>query len=361
MEEVLFLALVFWAICSILQMSFWSITLAPLFYSKQKNAPPNEGVSVVICAKNAGIALLQNAPYWLKQQYPIWEIIIVDDHSTDNTAEVLKTLQPEKRVQIFSLNPSKEINGKKQAQAFGISKAKHPWILVTDADCKPLSNQWIQTMMEARQSKDQMVLGVGLIEGSTGLLNRFIRYESCITAIQYLTAAHWKIPYMGVGRNLLFSKSLYNQTQKKGFHLPYGDDDLFVNAVLRSSISYCLQKEGFTISPAKESWQSYYSQKTRHVSTGKYYRFIHKILLASWAFSHFFFWLGIAVLAASFPVWVLLISFLRLGVGYFIFNYWSFRLCNRDLRNWFIPLDFAFILYYIFLSPFIFWQNKANW
>ena len=354
-------ALLAWYIVVLLNTFFWLLSW-PASKENKASHLKAEGVSVVICSRNAAHQLPEQIPYWLNQEYPIWELIILDDHSSDGSWDILQKWGQNPRVRIYSMSEEGILPGKKYAQRFGVSKARFSWILVTDADCKPASSSWIQRMMQARKKDTPVVLGVGLLEKAPGLLNRFIRYELVHTAVQYLTATYWNIPYMGVGRNMLFERQLFQKTEKRsGDHLPYGDDDLFINAISSYPMSYCLHPEGFTLSPAKDSLSAYLDQKKRHLSTGKYYRVFHQLLLGGWALVHFIFWLGLFTLLPFYPIPILLIGIVRFALCIFALSPWTRVLSQGDILPWFPLLDLFFLCIYLRGFWFIFWRDKGGW
>jgi poly-beta-1,6-N-acetyl-D-glucosamine synthase len=128
-----------------------------------------------------------------------------------------------------------------------------------------------------------IVLGIGQYNSRPGLLNLLVRYETFMIALQYLGFALAGIPYMGVGRNLAYRKSLF--MREKGFishyRIPSGDDDLFVNrAAPKTTINIRIHPEAHTFSRPVNSFSRYIIQKRRHLSTAKYYKPKHKSLLA---------------------------------------------------------------------------------
>ncbi|MEM1218032.1 MAG: glycosyltransferase [Bacteroidota bacterium] len=361
MSPLLEYGLLIWYLVVFLNALAWLLTW-PAGQKKVATTKSEEGVSVVVCARNAGHLLSDQIPQLLRQEYPHWELIILDDHSTDNSWSILQEWQVNPRISTYSMGTEKIRPGKKYAQQFGIAKAQYNWILVTDADCHPASNHWIQCMMQARGPETLLVLGVGLLQRRPGLLNRFIRYEMTHTAIQYLSAAYWKTPYMGVGRNLLFNRHLFESTKHRaGDHLPYGDDDLFVNAASSHATGYCIDPAGFTFSPAKKTLSAYLDQKKRHLSTGKYYHFLHQILLGSWAVLHFLYWLGLFVLCPFYPAEVVVVGTLRMALCMVVFARWTSALVQPDLRWWFPLLDLFFLSIYGWGFRFIFWRDKSGW
>ncbi len=205
------------------------------------------------------------------------EILVVNDNSLDETHYLLEALQQDfPQLQVVELKQeAKLIPGKKFPLSIGIKSAKHDILLMTDADCIPASEFWIQKMEGGFQEGTEIVLGYGAYHKRKGWLNKIIRFETFHTAIQYLSYALAGIPYMGVGRNLAYRKEVF--FRHKGFsahnHIPSGDDDLFINRVAnRDNTALVLDKEAFTLSIPKKKWGDWWKQKQRHFSTAKYYK-----------------------------------------------------------------------------------------
>ncbi len=241
-------------------------------------------VSVVIAARNEAENIEKNLPLILEQDYPEYEVIVVNDCSTDESSEVLGTLMqqyPHLRVTSIDEN-GKFTQGKKLALTVGIKSAKNEWIVFTDADCKPASNLWLKRMKQQFTDEHSIVLGYGGYEPKSTILNNLIRFDTFFIALQYFGFAKAGIPYMGVGRNLAYKKSLF--FQQKGFasHLKLisGDDDLFINqAATKNNTGLTIHKESKTISIPKFRWITWIKQKKRHLTTGKYYKFFPKFLI----------------------------------------------------------------------------------
>lgn len=176
----------------------------------------------------------------------------------------------------------------------GIKAAKHDIVLLTDADCRPASKNWIRHMAAPfMQQRVQIVLGASLYTSMRGILNALIRFETLYTLLLYVTAARIGIPYMGVGRNLAYRRSFF--LQNKGFNIHQrllgGDDDLLVNRLARATnTKVCLHPEALTWSIPKRTWREWIRQKRRHLSVGKYYRVGHRLMLVWLWLSHVVYW-----------------------------------------------------------------------
>ncbi|MCB0495375.1 MAG: glycosyltransferase [Cyclobacteriaceae bacterium] len=243
------------------------------------------GISIVIAANNELENLKHNLPKVLSQEYSTYEVIVVDDRSSDESYEFLLELAKQhKNLKVLTVTDLPDhLNGKKYAITLGIKTAKFDQILLTDADCYPESKNWIGTFANAWGEKISFVVGFSQYKQRPGLLNYFIRFETLVTGIQYLASAALNKPYMGVGRNLSYSKTMF--LSKKGFHgyqnLVGGDDDLFVNKhAIGANTQLVIGADALITSYPKTSWSTYFLQKTRHLSVGKHYTAKSKLILS---------------------------------------------------------------------------------
>jgi len=281
-ELIRILVAVYFAAVFIQLVYYWVIFGRFAFYRDKKSVKGNlEPVSVVISAKNEFPNLKKNLPLILTQDYHEYEVVVVNDASDDETIFLLEDLQREYS-HLKVVNITQDLNffkGKKFPLALGIKSAKHENLLLTDADCSPAGSEWIGKMADNFTNEKEIILGYGKYYEEPGILNKIIRFETAFTAIQYLSFALSGMPYMGVGRNLAYKKTLF--LKNKGFISHYnvssGDDDLFVNRVAnRRNTGIEVIKESFTLSPPKRSFKTWWKQKRRHISAGKYYKFKHK-------------------------------------------------------------------------------------
>jgi glycosyltransferase involved in cell wall biosynthesis len=241
-------------------------------------------ISVIICAKNELDNLKRYLPAILNQDYSTFEIVVVIDHCADGSFEYLERIAKTNSIlKVFSFDEKKISGGKKEALAFGISKASHEQLLLTDADCYPRSNQWIKHMVSGFKDETQLVLGIGLYESNNNkLLSKVIQWDTLMVAVQYLSYSLRKRTYMSVGRNVAYTKSLFTQVNGFDSHLDIssGDDDLFVKeAQLQTNTSIIIERDSQTISLPNKSWSSYINQKSRHFSTSTRYDMTTLILL----------------------------------------------------------------------------------
>lgn len=271
--------------CAAIQLFYYFFFyLAVYQYKPSAFLAAKQPVSVIICARDEAENLMKFLPAVLEQDYPEFEVIVVNDCSEDNSYEILGKYQiqyPHLKISTINKDP-KFAHNKKFAQFIGIKAAKNDILLFTDADCKPESDKWLEGMTSHFEDKVTFVLGYGSYNSVKGLLNKYIRYDSITIAMQYLGMAIRGIPYMGVGRNLAYRRSLF--FENKGFgshnHIASGDDDLFVNANA-SAKNTCVEIRigTHTKSVPSSGLNDWIKQKKRHLTTAPYYKFRDKILL----------------------------------------------------------------------------------
>lgn len=264
------------------------------------SAPP--GVTIIVCARNEYENLIELLPLLNAQTYPTFEVLVMDDRSTDGTGTYLENdIAHLPHVRFIRIdNEHRHVTPKKYALTIALKKAMYPTVLLTDADCRPASPNWLTGMVNPlTNARKDIVLGFSPYEYRPGLLNLLIRSETLFTAVQYLSLALTGWPYMGVGRNLAYRTSTF--FANKGFYTHKnvlgGDDDLFINEVATGrNTAICVDPATFTWSKPKETWDDWRIQKRRHLNVGKYYRPGHKLRLGLLNGSHVLTWvLGLVV------------------------------------------------------------------
>ena len=296
-------------------------------------------VSVIICAKNEAENLKNFLPSIISQDYPNFEIVLINDASSDDTLDVMETFANENaNIKIVDVKNIEAFWGnKKYALTLGIKASKHEHLLFTDADCKPVSKYWIQEMCSQFNDEKSIVLGYGAYSKiKKSFLNKIIRFETLVTALQYFSFAKIGLPYMGVGRNLAYAKSEFFKANGFINHIKIrsGDDDLFINQVAtKKNTAISFSKKSFTISKPKTKFKDWITQKRRHISTAKYYKLHHKILLTLIYCTQLLFWiLAIILFAFTFNWEIVLGIFLtRIIIQFIVFGKTSKKLGENDL------------------------------
>jgi glycosyltransferase involved in cell wall biosynthesis len=340
-------------------------------FSRRQSARPrseNPPVSIVVCAHDELHNLRELIPVLLSQNYPTFEVIVVNDRSNDDTFDwLLSEAKKDHRLRMVHVNRLPEhVTGKKYALTLGIRAATFDWILLTDADCRPASDNWIQEMSSHYNSSTQFVLGFSPYFKSPGFLNLFIRFEAILTAIQYLALALLKAPYMGVGRNLSYRKSFF--MENKGFnnllHVEGGDDDLYVSRhALGSNTEVCMGANSLVRSVPKLTWREFFHQKIRHLSVGKRYAFKFRVILGLFMISWLLTWFTAIPLFfhPELVLWTAGLFAFRWIMLVFVFQDASKRL-GEKFEVWTVPiLDFVFSIYYISTGVSALLTKKVRW
>lgn len=283
----------------VLFLVMWVIQLYYFFFyflrvaaSKTDKEPVDRTtpVSIVISARNEEKNLMEHIPAIMDQDHRQFEVVVVNDSSWDDTEAILKALHVRfPNMHIIQLDEEKQnMQGKKFALTLGIKAAKHEHILLTDADCVPLSNDWISRMVASVKDKNQLVLGFSGYKKHTGWLNKIIRFDTMMIGLHYLGFAKAGNPYMGVGRNMGYTKDLFFSVGgfKSHYSLSSGDDDLFVNQVAnKKNTAVVIAPASQTLSEPKKNWKDWLMQKRRHLITAPLYKPQHKNALALWPIS----------------------------------------------------------------------------
>jgi len=365
--EILFY---FFVIVAAVQIFYYSCFFSRIAFYKKKSKDQSQQhpVSVVICARDEDENLARNLPGVLVQHYPSSsEVVVVNDNSVDDSKYILQELKKTfKSLNVVELTQeAKLIAGKKYPLSVGIREAKHEVLLLTDADCVPASEYWIQKMQDGYDNGIEIVLGYGAYHKRKGLLNKLIRFETFHTALQYLSYALAGLPYMGVGRNLSYKKDLF--IRNKGFssinHIPSGDDDLFINKVANSqNTTVIIDPDAITRSIPKTTWAGWLKQKSRHYTTAKYYKPKHKLLLGLYFITQFIYY-PLFVATILFYDWrfVLSVFGLRLLIQAFILYRAMKKMGEADMWPWFIILDMWMFFYYIIFAPALWKRPGRNW
>jgi len=339
------------------------------FYSLRKAPEPalsERPVSIVVCARNEADNLKRLLPSLAIQDYAEAELILVDDGSDDETLPVMRSFRKDCERQNFRIEilaiPKGSSAGKKKALAAGIRRACYERILLTDADCRCISANWVREMMRPYETGYKIVLGYGAYERIKGsFMNKLIRMETLLTALQYFSYALAGIAYMGVGRNLSYEKEVFESTGGFKDHedLLSGDDDLFVSRAARSArTGICDHPDSFTVSLPPENFSAWIRQKRRHITTSHRYSTLHQVLLSTFYLSQLSFYvLGIWLIATgAISTGILILILIRFVVWYMATGVAAVRLREKDL----LALAPIYEISIIFIQSYLFLRNSLE-
>lgn len=336
---------------------------------KDEVNPVINPVSVILCARNEQKNLAENLPFILEQQYPDFEVVVVNDCSADDSYLVLRELSAKyKHLKVVSINEHERFkHGKKFAVTLGIKAASNECLIFTDADCRPSTNLWLKRMQQNfSDERTEIILGYSPYQRLSGFVNMLIRFETFYTALNYFAYALQGVPYMGVGRNMAYKKTLF--FSGKGFaahmHIPSGDDDLFVNQNATSDNTVIeIHPESHVWSEPKKTFSEYLTQKLRHMGAGKAYKKAHQKMLTLQAASGISFYLLLICLIVLQAQWYLILAayLIRILSLFLVYRPVFKKLRCPDLMWWLPVFDFIYYFYILALSIISSFKKKVKW
>lgn len=347
----------------LLQLLYYTLLFFRFSFHKPKPLLPLDGlpISIVISAKDEAHNLIKTLPLIAGQNYPNFEVVVVNDNSTDDTEFVIKDcINRFPNIRLVNLNSSvTNIHGKKFPLSIGIKAAAYENILLTDADCIPTSDQWLMKMARHYTGKKQMVIGYSTFHKKVGLLNGMIHYDILHSAIQYFSYYLAKMPFMGVGRNLSYTKSLFfdNKGFTSQYHLPYGDDVLFVNKVADYKICAIeYSPDAQTITRPKSHIKSWVTIKSYRNKAMKLFKPKHRFLLSVYnilmPLVYIFFGLSL-YLSLHQPIYLIIVCslmFVKYVVQYLVFGLSAKKLNEKGITPFILFYDIIFSI----INPIIF-------
>lgn len=337
----------------VIQFFYYIVVFGKFSFGKPQIATPKRiPISVIVCAKNEEENVKNFIPLLAEQNYPDFEIVLIDDASSDDTLEIFEAFEKQySNVKLVKVENNEAFWGnKKFALTLGIKAAKHEYLLFTDADCYPASKDWITTMSSQFTIHKTIVLGYGAYEKiANSFFNKIIRFETLLTATQYFGWAKIGKPYMGVGRNLAYKREEFFKVNGFIDHMKIrsGDDDLFINQAANSkNTAICFLPESFTYSKPKTSFKDWFSQKRRHVSTAGHYKMFDKNQLGLFYVSQILFFILFIVLLAFQYQWIAVTSIIafRYLFAWSALGFAAGKLKEKDVMYWFPFIEIVLII-----------------
>ncbi|MEO5776191.1 MAG: glycosyltransferase [Flavobacterium sp.] len=336
----------------VVQFLYYIVIFGKFSFAKpQSGTPKRIPISVIVCAKNEEENVKKLIPLLLEQNYPQFEIVLIDDASGDNTLEIFEEFEKlHSNIKLVKVENNEAFWGnKKYALTLGIKAAKNEYLLFTDADCMPASKDWIANMSSQFTAEKTIVLGYGAYDKIGGsFLNKIIRFETLLTATQYFSWAKLGKPYMGIGRNLAYKRDEFFKVRGFMDHMKIrsGDDDLFINqAAEKKNTTVCYLPDSFTYSKPKTSFKDWFTQKRRHVSTAKHYKMFDQNQLVIFYVSQLLFLLLPIILLAFQYQWIIVLSIIsfRYIFAWITMGFAAGKLKEKDVMYWFPIIEIVLV------------------
>lgn len=274
-------------------MTIIILSAANLLIAKQINyddsyklSEPFESLSLIIAARNEEKNILSLLDILKQQNYDLKkvEIIVVDDHSEDNTLEMINQFD-HGSLNIKPIKNDTNQQGKKYSLNIGIEKASNEFIIITDADCRPESN-WLSDISCKLKNGNDLVFGTAPLKMKASGFSRYACFDNFRSQLLVFAAAKLGFPYSAAARSLAFRKSKFHSVGgfASHFQIKSGDDDLLLQSFKRNNykIDALMTDESKVFSDAEKSLGRFLNQRSRHVSTSKFYDLQSQLFLTVW-------------------------------------------------------------------------------
>ena len=292
-----------------------------LHSKKEKKETDTPTLSVIIVAKDAASDLQKNLPAILEQDYPEFEVIVIYEQSADDNCEDVLKLLKEKFPHLhhsFIPDSARYISHKKLGITMGIKASHYDWLVFTEPNCRPESNQWLRKMARNFTSDTDIVLGYSNYEKTKGCFNRKITFDTMLNSMRQLGRAIGGHPYTGCGRNLAYRKSLYYN--QKGFashlNLQRGEDDLFVNRTAnKRNTRIETSPESIVRITAPHFKKNWAEDKLSYNMTSHYFKGISRYVMGFETCSRLLFFLAI-IACLVYGIWIQ--DWITVGIASFL-------------------------------------------
>ncbi|RZJ73425.1 MAG: glycosyltransferase [Flavobacterium sp.] len=337
---------------TLLQIAYYIGLFGKFSFAKLKAANPKKiPVSVIVCAKNEAERMRHLVPLLINQNYPDFEIVLIDDASSDETLDIFEAFEKEHaNIRLVKVENNEAFWGnKKFALTLGIKAAKKEYLLFTDANCYPATADWIAQMSSQFTLSKTIVLGYGAYEKiKNSFLNKIIRFDAMLAAIQYFSWAKAGRPFSGEGRNLAYKKEEFFKVNGYIDHMNIrtGEDALFLNqAATKKNTTICFSPESFTVCEPVKSFKEWFGEKRKDVFTASFFRPADTFQLRLFYFSQLaFLLLWILLLALQFN-WMIVVPVIvvRYATSWITLGYSAAKLGEKDVMYWYPFIEIILI------------------
>lgn len=354
----------------VVQLLYYLIIFGKFAFAQaQEITPKRVPVSVIVCAKNEAEKVQKLVPLLATQDYPDFEIVLIDDASSDDTLDIFEEFEKQySNIRLVKVANNEAFWGnKKYALTLGIKAAKKEYLLFTDADCYPTSNEWITAMTSRFTTNRTIVLGYGGYEKvKNSFLNKIIRFDNMLTATQYFAWAKIGKPFSGEGRNLAYKKDEFFKVNGyiEHMNIRMGEDSLFLNqSATKSNTTISYTPESFTYTEARKSFGAWKKQKRRQVFTSKFFNTFDKLQLRLFFLSQLSFFILMAVLFSLQYNWMFMVPVVavRYLSSWLTMGYSAAKLKEKDTVYWYPVIEI--ILTFTQLNVFFtnLFSKPAHW
>jgi poly-beta-1,6-N-acetyl-D-glucosamine synthase len=352
----------------VIQLAYHWFFFSRLAFFKPTTAPAEKlPVSVIIVVHNQYQLIRQNLPELLGQDYPDFEVLVVDDTSDDGSDEVLEKLaETFSNLRVVKLTQSLNwFKGRKFPLSLGIKSASHEFLLLTDIRFRPEGKNWISQMVAAYTPDTAIALGYATFN-TTSKINKWLRFMAFYDGMLYLSMALSGMPFKGIGPNLSYRKSLFYR--HKGFSSHYvinaGDDELFVNkAATRKNTEIRISADSQVKCTKPMTFIQWLENEKTRLAIRRFFKPGHRMMISLFSATTLFFYALFAamlVIHVQLPV-IIGIFLIRLLSQLVIFGLIQKKLSEKKLL-WVTPIfDLALSLIDLAIWLRMLFTKKSKW
>lgn len=337
-------------------------------------------VSVLLYADDCSEALPEVLTSLFDQDYPEFEVIVVNNDRDKDTESILHRFAAGHRNFYHTYIPrdARYLSRKKLALTLAVKAAHYRHFLLLETDCLPMSPNWIRAMMQHYGEHTEIVLGYCAYPFQNGLTQKLIAYANLLDGMSYLSSALSSCFYRGNGRNLSYTRAVFEKNEgfRRHLNLVAGDDDLFVHEAARQGNTVVsLAPDSFTRRREPLSRTAWRWENLAHAVSAQHVRGLLPVLFRLEPFVCAVFWIAVVWgMAHLMQDWKLPVLSLLLFLLYYGAKAWICRrasvLLRTPLNLFFLPLldilyigeHISLLLHYPFAkrSNYIFWVDRRK-
>ncbi len=316
---------------------------------------PSTPISILVPARNEEHNILNCLKDLSGQNYPahLFEIIVIDDHSEDDTAEIVKEFSGNKKnITLLSLNKSE--TGKKTAIKIGIASSERKLIITTDADCR-FGENWLRMISGAYETESsKMIVGPVIFSEGRNFFQRIQSLEFLSLIASGAGAISANSPILCNGANLAFEKQAFEKVGGYEIKEKYiSGDDIFLllrirQSYGRSAISFLKNNDAIVSTSPQKNLKAFLQQRIRWISKAKGYTNFEIITtsLIVYLFNYALFaGLIISIWIPGLLLLTLILFILKLVVDFPIY-YGITDFVNKRYLLWYLlPLQALYVFY----------------
>ena len=370
LSPIALVCLISLGIVALLLLVYYFGLFGPFVFRKEKSRTSNEDlppISIVITAHNEAHHLVESLPVILTQEYPDYEVVLVNDNSQDEIEQLALELNNRyHHLHYVNMGSSRStMEGRKFPFAIGIQAASNPTVVFTNSSCIPSSPFWLQHIASKFVRQKEVVLAHTTYQSRGGLLNKWLHYDALVNSVRAFSYTLAKMPVLADSHNLAFKRHLFFDNKEKFFalsRLPFGEDNIFINQVANGKMCDVAVDPEAVIYQTPISFSDWLRNKRYELVSQSYYRALHRFVLQCYNWLSFLFYpaaIASIALAALEMNWLALgigigVTLLKFGMQFMVFHKGAKKMGEKGAAVSMLFFDLFFLL----LQPWIYLASK---